>query len=39
MNKNRIFQSLFLFIALSVSLACGIGGAASTPRQPPDSKP
>jgi hypothetical protein len=34
MNKNRVFQILSLFIALSVSLACGIGGAASTPRQP-----
>ncbi len=34
MSRNRIFQSLSICIAVVVSLACGISGAASTPKQP-----
>lgn len=34
MTANRVLKSLFLFIALIVSLACGISGTASTPKQP-----
>jgi hypothetical protein len=34
MDKNRLLKPLFLFIALIVSLACGMLNTVSTPKQP-----
>ena len=39
MNKNRVFQSLFLFIIPFALLAYGILSAASIPTQPTAPKP